>query len=341
MKRWLIGLLFLGVASFAAAHDPNLSGIRVIIWPNRTVVSVLTHISKLAKISGPVTESNMNQLVADRLKLVLDGEDFIAAKPIHTLDTENDILTYQATVLSSAKTVEMLSRIYPDDPESRTLVSIVRDGANTDEVLLDANNPSWTKSGGELSILEVVRRFFTLGIHHILSGPDHILFVLGIVLIGSTFRKLFKVVTAFTIAHSITLTLAALKVATPPSRIVEPLIALSIVAIAVENIRLRQISERPVRDYRVPTVFAFGLVHGFGFAGALSDAGLTGSTLVGGLVTFNLGVEAGQALILVATVPIATWLISKKPDAWSLTNLWGSIAIGLAGAWWFFERLSG
>ena len=140
--------------------------------------------------------------------------------------------------------------------------------------------------------------FFRLGVEHILTGYDHILFLFALILRGGRLRSLLGIVTAFTVAHSITLALAVLGVVVVPSRIVEPVIALSIAYVALENIfRRRAASGRWVVS------FVFGLVHGFGFAGALLELGLPPSGLIGSLVFFNLGVEAGQAMIVAAAVP--------------------------------------
>ena len=145
--------------------------------------------------------------------------------------------------------------------------------------------------------------FFVLGMEHILLGFDHILFLLALILRGGRIGPLLGIVTAFTVAHSITLALSVLDVMTAPAWLVEPLIALSIVYVAVENIFLEQ---APSRRWAVG--FLFGLVHGFGFAGALRELGLPTGALARSLLSFNLGVEAGQAIIVAALLPALLWL---------------------------------
>jgi hypothetical protein len=147
--------------------------------------------------------------------------------------------------------------------------------------------------------------FFSLGLEHILTGFDHVLFLLALILGGGSIKSLLGIVTAFTIAHSTTLGLAALDVVRPPERFVEPLIALSIAYVAIENIVARR---QPVR--RSLASFFFGLVHGFGFAGALLDLGLPSSAVVSSLLFFNLGVEVGQAMIVALLFP-ALLLLSR------------------------------
>lgn len=145
--------------------------------------------------------------------------------------------------------------------------------------------------------------FLRLGIEHILEGFDHILFLLALLLGGGRARAVLGIVTAFTVAHSITLALAVLDVVAPSPRIVEPLIALSIIYVALENILL---PHAPSRRWAVG--FLFGLLHGFGFAGALRTLGLPRHGLYESLVCFNLGIEAGQLAIVAVAFPLVLWL---------------------------------
>src|SRR5208283_4694524 len=154
------------------------------------------------------------------------------------------------------------------------------------------------------SVWSAAWRFLRLGIEHIFTGYDHIAFLLALLLLGGRFVDLVKIVTSFTIAHSVTLALAALGLLNPPSRWVEALIAVSIIAVAAENLWvLRGAPGASARvavalRHRWRITFAFGLVHGFGFASALQELRLPRSALVAGLVSFNLGVEVGQVTIV-------------------------------------------
>ena len=139
-----------------------------------------------------------------------------------------------------------------------------------------------------------MQKFTASGTHHILIGPDHLLFLIGLLLLGGSIRHLAVVVSAFTLAHSITLSLAALNIVDPPSSVIEPAIALSIVFIGVDNLLVRG-----ERDLRAWIAFAFGFVHGFGFAGVLNEMGLESQALIWSLLSFNLGVEIGQLLVVV------------------------------------------
>jgi len=137
-----------------------------------------------------------------------------------------------------------------------------------------------------------------LGIEHILTGFDHLVFLLGLILVGARFRSLVGVVTAFTLAHSITLALAALSIFAPSPRLVEPAIALSIAYVGLENLFVKDASKR----WRI--TFPFGLIHGFGFAGALREVALPRAQLPVALVSFNLGVEVGQLAALAVALPL-------------------------------------
>ncbi|MBA3478308.1 MAG: HupE/UreJ family protein [Lautropia sp.] len=145
--------------------------------------------------------------------------------------------------------------------------------------------------------------FLPLGIQHILEGWDHLLFLLALVLPGGSLGNLIRIVTAFTIAHSLTLAAAALELISVPAAPVEALIALSIAWVAAENLaRLRPMSRRWA------VAFAFGLIHGFGFSNVLRDIGLPRDALLSSLMWFNLGIELGQLLVVLLLVPALAWL---------------------------------
>jgi hydrogenase/urease accessory protein HupE len=186
------------------------------------------------------------------------------------------------------------------DPAARHVAVIATQNAER-ELALDRNLQEISLSGAGFSVLEVIERFIAAGIEHIFLGYDHIAFLLAVILWGQRLWPLVKVVTAFTIAHSITLSLAALQIFAIPSAIVEPAIAASIMFVAAENFFSRNV------DGRWPVTFAFGLVHGFGFASALSEIGLPVNALVPALAAFNIGVEIGQVIIVALAFPLLLW----------------------------------
>ncbi|MFT5301019.1 MAG: hydrogenase/urease accessory protein HupE [Mariniblastus sp.] len=191
------------------------------------------------------------------------------------------------------------------------------------------------------SVWQVGWTYFVLGIEHILLGIDHLLFVLALLLIVADWKKLIGTITAFTVAHSITLALATLGFINVPGPPVEAIIALSIVFVAAEIIRGQQ--GKPGLTARAPWVvaFIFGLLHGFGFAGALSEVGLPQTSIPMALLTFNLGVEAGQLVFvggLLLAYLMARRILLKLP-AWS--NQVPAYAIGGIAAFWMIERTFG
>jgi hypothetical protein len=173
--------------------------------------------------------------------------------------------------------------------------------------------------------------FVWLGIEHILTGWDHLLFLLMLLLRGGGWLSLLKIITAFTVAHSVTLSLAALDIVTLPDRLVEAIIALSIGAVAAENLFLR-----PVVARRWLVSFCFGLVHGFGFSSALRELGLPRDNLLLSLFGFNAGVELGQAMVVAVALPVLVWLGRTR---WEPRVIWSSsLAVLLVSLGLFVER---
>lgn len=173
--------------------------------------------------------------------------------------------------------------------------------------------------------------FFPLGIEHILTGTDHLVFLLGLVLIGGRLKDLLATITAFTVAHSISLALAVLGILAPSPRVVEPAIALSIAYVGVENFFVKDGKKR----WRI--TFPFGLIHGFGFAGALQEISMPRADLPWALVLFNLGVEAGQLMVLAVILPMI--LLARRQDRFRKVGVrMMSAAIVTAGVVWFVLR---
>ena len=206
--------------------------------------------------------------------------------------------------------------------------------------LVKASHP-WVVVEGSPSAWALAWQYLELGVTHILFGFDHLLFVLALLLIVQGWRRLLATVTAFTVAHSITLaaaTLGFVRVAGPP---VEATIALSIVFLASELIKVHR--GQPSLTARAPwlVAFAFGLLHGFGFAGALTNVGLPQAEIPLALLTFNLGVELGQIMFVFMALA-AVWLLGRIRKDWPT---WAAQApaygIGTLAAFWFIERVYG
>lgn len=211
----------------------------------------------------------------------------------------------------------------------------------------DSQNTQWL-DGGEVSapILLAVReagssrlqtalRYFSLGFTHIVPlGLDHVLFVLGIFLLSGKARSVLWQVSAFTVAHSITLGLSLYGLVHVSSRIVEPMIAISIAYVAIENIVLSEL-----KSWRIVLVFAFGLLHGLGFAGALKELGLPCSEFLTALLTFNLGVEAGQLSVIATAFLFVGWHWASRGWYRARVVVPASAMIACIAAYWTFERI--
>jgi hypothetical protein len=174
--------------------------------------------------------------------------------------------------------------------------------------------------------------FVRLGVEHILTGYDHLVFLLALVVVGLGTKRTIVVASAFTLAHSLSLVISVLGLWTPPSSLVEPAIALSVAYVGLENL-FAQSHER-----RAKLAFVFGLVHGFGFASALEDVRFRGFGLVSALAGFNLGVELGQLLVLALLLPLVAFALTR-PVLGRHTVRAVSAAVIALGALWFVERV--
>lgn len=231
------------------------------------------------------------------------------------------------------------------------LVRLERLDGTTQVARLTSSTPSFVVAAAPTRT-EVVRTYLALGVEHILTGIDHLLFVLGLLLLVRGFGRLVKTVTAFTVAHSVTLTLAALGFVHVPPRPVEAIIALSIVFVATEIVRLHGTAEAsPTLAQRQPwlVAFSFGLLHGLAFAGGLSEAGLPEGHIPLALLLFSVGVELGHfafIALVIALMCLGRWVVGRlSPTALSsrpaaLFRLVPAYAIGGMAMFWLIERLA-
>lgn len=232
----------------------------------------------------------------------------------------------------------------------RSITSVVVHVALSDgraqDPLLTPDHPTVTFDVARPQGLAVTR-YFTLGVEHILTGLDHLSFVLGLLLLIGPNLRLFKAVTAFTVAHSITLALVALGVIAPRPALIEALVALSILFLALELIRQRQGGSSLTLRHPWAIAFIFGLMHGCAFAGALAEVGLPKGAVAPALLLFNLGVEAGQVAFIAAVLALG-WagkrLLAQIPTAVSpaatvAAALLPIYLIGSTSALWVIERV--
>lgn len=283
-------------------------------------------------------------LLSPRLSLMFDGRpvtlEWGAVEVV--ADRQSLRLAFAIPAAPPAR-VNLQAYVFPYDPIHQTFVNIYENGALKHQAILDVTHQAAEYYAGTTQgRLAVIRTFVLSGIEHILIGPDHILFLVGLLLLGGSLSRLALIVTAFTIGHSITLSLAALDILSPPSRYIEPLIALTIVVVGADNILVLRGSDgatHKASDIRAWLAAAFGLVHGFGFASVLKEFGLPQAALGWSLFAFNLGVELGQ-LVIVGVVATALAMVRRNSAQWSArVALAGSIGVILAGLYWFVERV--
>jgi len=199
----------------------------------------------------------------------------------------------------------------------------------------NSSAPIPVEGGMRVSAEQVFLDYIGIGFTHIVpKGLDHILFVVGLFLLSPRLKPLLIQITAFTVAHSVTLAMAMLGVISLPASIVEPLIAASIVFIAVENLVTKQLS-----PWRTLVVFGFGLLHGLGFAGVLTEIGLSPAHFASGLIGFNVGVEVGQLAVVAACYALFGAWFSDKPWYRTRVTMPMSLAIACVAMWWFVERI--
>jgi hypothetical protein len=211
-------------------------------------------------------------------------------------------------------------------PDHRTLARISR-GGEVEQFVFQRGALYRTASAG---VAGYVAQFLRLGVFHIFTGYDHVLFLVGLLLVGGSLVEVLKIVTSFTVAHSLTLSLAVLGAVSFPARLVEAGIALSIAYVALENLLRRRLERRWLVS------LGFGLVHGFGFANVLAEMHLPRAGLASSLFAFNAGVEVGQIGIVVAVLPLLRLL--RRSQAYGTVTASASAVILATGLFWFYQR---
>jgi hypothetical protein len=344
-------VLFFAAAKPTAAHPVPFSYVDVRIASGEIDLTVVAHMYDVAHdlridpsdrlLDASFVAQHADQLIAlvrDRLQLAAGSSIFADATwSAPEILTERQSIRFHARYPISAKPgeVTLSAALFPYDSTHQTFVNFYEGEKLTSQSILDNNHRDFQYFvGGREGVLAVIRKFVPAGIHHILIGPDHILFLVGLLLLGGPMRRLFLIVSAFTVAHSITLSLAALNLLTPSPRLIEPAIALSIVYVGVDNLMVGR-----GRDVRAWIAFAFGFIHGFGFANVLREMNLPTQALGWSLFSFNVGVEIGQ-LMVVAVVASALLALRNTNEAMSKRVAFaGSVAVILAGAFWFVQRV--
>ena len=283
-------------------------------------------------------------LLSPRLRLALDGRPATVTFGAIDVVPDRQSLRLAFTVIGTRPGhISMQAYVFPYDPIHQTFVNVYEDSELKLQLILDASNQTAEYySGSTQGRWAVVKTFVLSGIEHIMIGPDHILFLIGLLLLGGTLSRLALIVTSFTIGHSVTLTLAALDILSPSARLIEPLIALTIVVVGADNLlvlKARRTAPQSETDIRAWLAVAFGLIHGFGFAYVLKEFGLPQAALGWSLFAFNLGVEIGQLVIVGVAAGTLAVIQRRSAGAARQIAIAGSVAVILAGSYWFIERV--
>jgi hydrogenase/urease accessory protein HupE len=340
--------VLVSLAAPAAAHPTPFSYLDLVLTPSGVEGSLAVHIIDAAHelgIDAPerlldpqVAEQQRTRLAAilvSRMTLRTDRglvPDWYSIEP---LPAEMELRLRFRAAAPPAGAMTLDANLFPYDPLHQTFVNIYEGEQLRQQMIFSADTPAHTYYlGTAQGAVAVMRTFIPSGIHHILIGPDHILFLIGLLLLGGTWRALLTIVTAFTVGHSITLSLAALNLVTPPPALIEPAIALSIVFVGTDNL-----VRGSGRDVRAWVALVFGLVHGFGFANVLRQFGLPKEALGWSLFSFNVGVEIGQlSIVLIVATALAAIRRHSSPMAHRIAYA-GSLVVIAAGSYWFVQRV--
>ena len=357
---WIRTALLLFSAPTAQAHDPGLSTATVTVGDQQ--IEVLLGFARqdaaflLPANAGPgdgigtperfkTMQPDLQSVIASRFNLFLGEQRIAPAQTTARLKDSTNIELLLRFSRTSAAQLRLLSTFLDSFPLGHREFLTVRTASGTSlgETMLSARKNAFqiempAVAATSVSSLETPSffAFLKLGIEHILTGYDHLLFLFALMVVCRNLRSILTVITCFTVAHSITLALATLDIVRLPGRIVEPLIAASIAYVGIENL-IR--GDAP--KWRGLIAFSFGLVHGLGFADALRELGISSGQfgIVVPLVGFNLGVEIGQLCVAGIVFPILCHL-RRNP---SFVHRWVpacSIAVAMAGSYWMVERIT-
>lgn len=346
-KLCLLLLLIMSITSIlspaASAHTNNSVGYSLIDVNGETLdyelkldLTELSHsMNKEMREGSLFDDQTVQDYINTHIELYADSakiEGIIQSSSVETIEKRQFAVINLSYKLD--RKPEKLSLVYnifldDSDPSHANYATVNLDGEQQEGIL---SYESRELEIGEMGFVQNAKQFLLLGLEHIFTGYDHILFVISLLFGARTIKHILGLVTAFTIAHSITLILATLEIVQLPGKFVESAIALSIIYIALLNIF------NPNSKHQPWLAFCFGLIHGFGFAGILSEMRLDGSQLVTSLLSFNIGIEIGQLLIVCLVFPVILWLkkLTFKPARWILPA--SSVAIFAFGLVWFVQR---
>jgi hydrogenase/urease accessory protein HupE len=350
LRDVLLALFLAFAATPAAAHPVPFSYLDVEVHDQAIEGRLRVHLSDLAPVVGladPNALLDAHVFEAHRpaietylaSRISLDGNRFrSAAWGQPAIVDRNEALELPFRIEGAppaALTID--TNLFPGDPDHQTFVNVYEgDELRQQFIFARDGQPSTYYRGTAAGVLAVIQTFVPAGIEHILIGYDHLLFLFGLLLLGGGWRRIALIITAFTIGHSITLSLAALNILALPGHLVEPAIALSIVVVGVDNLLQRKAKGRDLRPW---VAGVFGLIHGFGFASVLREFGLPQEALGWSLFSFNVGVELGQLAAAAVVISLLAILRRKSPATTRRVEIIGSVVVIAGGAYWFVERV--
>jgi hydrogenase/urease accessory protein HupE len=344
---FLVALL---LAAPASAHPVPFSYLDLEVHDSAVDGRIRVHLNDLAPILGlddpqalldrgvrSAHRAEIERYIASRIAFENGGFQRARWGAMTVVD-ENEAIELTFTIPGVPEGALALdTNLFPADPNHQTFVNVYEDGGLRQQFILSATtDPVTYYRGTTAGAFAVMGTFIPSGVHHIMIGPDHVLFLVGLLLLGGSLRRLVAIVTMFTVGHSITLSLAALDIVNPPGWLIEPAIALSIVLVGADNLLQRK---EQGRDLRAWVAGAFGLVHGFGFASVLREFGLPQEALGWSLFSFNVGVELGQLAIVLVVASALAFVRRRWPKADTAVVVGGSAVVIAAGAYWFVERV--
>ncbi|MDP3008486.1 MAG: HupE/UreJ family protein [Methylococcales bacterium] len=355
-NKLIAAVFLLSYAQFSAAHDPGLSSTDLLIKAQGVDVKITFSVQDVEALVPMDSDQDAEVTTAEQdaakpkiaawvqqgVQLTLDGQVVQpSAAGAVSFDEQNNAHIEFHYAQTPSKQLQLQANFLSKLPSGHKQVVNIKNEAGqgiNDKMLSQENNlielalpiTDATINNAEMSKWSVFIDYLLWGTEHILIGYDHLLFLFSLLIVTRSFLPAIKIITFFTIAHSITLGLAAFNVINIPSSIVEPLIAATIIYVGVENL-IR--GDNP--KGRQWLTFFFGLVHGFGFAAVLREKGI--SSIMIPLFSFNLGVELGQITVATIVLPIIWWL-HKKPQIEPYLTPVCSVLASLAGAYWLIER---
>jgi hydrogenase/urease accessory protein HupE len=349
MLGWTALLLALCVAAPASSHPAPFSYLDIDLRGGQIDGTLVMHAIDAAHELGVAPserlldaavlrarEPDLVARLAPRLTLRTDHRltlEWTGAEPI---PSQSQVKLYFRVRDERPGALSVRTDLFPYDPSHQTFVNIYDGGRLRQQWIFNHGAPERRYYFGTTAgVFEVMKTFIPAGIHHILIGPDHLLFLFGLLLLGGSWKSLVKIVTAFTLGHSLTLSLASLGIFSPPASIIEPAIALSIVVVGADNL----MRGPEGRDLRPWAALVFGLVHGFGFANVLREFGLPREALAWSLFSFNVGVEIGQLTVVAVVASILEFIRRRSQAIGRRVTVIGSIIVICAGTFWFVQRV--